>query len=109
MGNKTLKLYVNDPMGRRCEMNMQAAVRLRDELGLDLVVIKKTSEEYLSAADQPPSGAPFARSTKSGARAPQSLRNSPAFAMQWSARQLRTPGACWGELLCRSSATGLLG
>ena len=54
MGNKTLKLYVNDPMGRRCEMNMQAAVRLRDELGLDLVVIKKTSEEYLAAADQPP-------------------------------------------------------
>ena len=51
MGNKTLKLYVNDPMGRRCEMNMQAAVRLRDELGLDLVVIKKTSEEYLAAAD----------------------------------------------------------
>jgi hypothetical protein len=54
MGKKTLKLYVNDPMGKRCEMNMQAAERLRDELGLDLVVIKKTSEEYAKTKEQPP-------------------------------------------------------
>jgi hypothetical protein len=52
--NKKVTLYVNDPMGRRCEVNMQAALKLRDELGLDLVVIKKTSEEYTSAQEQPP-------------------------------------------------------
>ena len=54
MGNKTLKLYVNDPMGKRCMMNMQAAERLRDELGLELAVVKKTSEEYAREKDQPP-------------------------------------------------------
>ncbi len=54
MVKKTVKLFVNDPMGKRCMMNMQAAERLRDEIGLDLVVIKKTSEEYASSKDQPP-------------------------------------------------------
>jgi len=54
MGKKTVKLYVNDPMGKRCMMNMQAAERLRDELGLELAVIKKTSGEYAREKDPPP-------------------------------------------------------
>jgi hypothetical protein len=51
---KTLRLYVNDPMGKRCMMNMQAAQRLREELGLEIFVIKKTSEEYAKEKDPPP-------------------------------------------------------
>lgn len=54
MDKKVLTLYVNDPMGKRCMMNMQAAERLRDELGLELAIIKKTSEEYAREKNPPP-------------------------------------------------------
>ena len=54
MNNKVLKLYVNDPMGKRCMMNMQAAEKLRDELGLEVAIIKKTSDEYAREKDPPP-------------------------------------------------------
>lgn len=54
MGNTKLTLYVNDPMGKRCMMNMEAAERLRGELGLELNIIKKTSPEYAREDDPPP-------------------------------------------------------
>lgn len=52
--NKKITLYVNDPMGKRCMMNMGAAERLRDELGLELEVIKKSSAEYAREKNPPP-------------------------------------------------------
>lgn len=54
MGKGTVRLYVNDPMGRRCEMNMQAADKAREVLGVDLVIIKKGSDEYSAESDPPP-------------------------------------------------------
>lgn len=54
MGDRKLTLYVNDPMGKRCMMNVQAAERLRGELGIELNIIKKTSPEYAREEDPPP-------------------------------------------------------
>lgn len=54
MIRKIVKLYVNDPMGKRCQMNMEAAEKLRDELGIELAVVKKTSEEYAREKTPPP-------------------------------------------------------
>ena len=54
MGDSKLTLYVNDPMGKRCMMNMQAAEKLRDELGLEVAIIKKTSDEYARENNPPP-------------------------------------------------------
>ncbi len=54
MESRKLILYVNDPMGKRCMMNMEAAERLRGELGFELEVIRKTSPEYARESDPPP-------------------------------------------------------
>ena len=54
MSDRKLTLYVNDPMGKRCMMNVQAAERLRGELGIELNIIKKTSPEYAREKDPPP-------------------------------------------------------
>lgn len=54
MEKKTVKLYVNDPMGRRCETNMRAAEKARETLGVELVVIKKGSDEYSTESQPPP-------------------------------------------------------
>jgi hypothetical protein len=54
MTKKTIKLYVNDPMGKRCMMNMQAADKAKEILGVDLVVIKKGSDEYYTESYPPP-------------------------------------------------------
>ena len=53
MTKKTIKLYVNDPMGRRCEMNMQAALKAINNLGVELVIIKNGSDEYLMEGNPP--------------------------------------------------------
>jgi len=54
MTKKTVKLYVNDPMGKRCEMNMQAAQKAKEDLGVELVIIKKGSDEYFMEDFPPP-------------------------------------------------------
>ena len=54
MAKKTLKLFVNDPMGKRCEMNTQAARKAKENLGVELVVIKKGSDEYFMESAPPP-------------------------------------------------------
>jgi hypothetical protein len=54
MEKKTVKLYVNDPMGKRCEMNMLAARKAKETLGIDIVVVKKGSDEYYSESNPPP-------------------------------------------------------
>jgi len=52
--NKKITLYVNDPMGKRCEMNMEAARKAKENLGIELVIIKKGSDEYYSERYPPP-------------------------------------------------------
>ncbi len=52
--NKKITLYVNDPLGRRCEMNVRAAQKAQDDLGAELVIIKKGSDEYYSESYPPP-------------------------------------------------------
>lgn len=54
MEKKTVKLYVNDPMGKRCEMNMLAAQKAKETLGIDIVVVKKGSDEYYTESFPPP-------------------------------------------------------
>jgi hypothetical protein len=54
MTKKTIKLYVNDPIGKLCMMNIQAADKAREMLGVDLVVIKKGSDEYYAESYPPP-------------------------------------------------------
>jgi len=54
MEKKTVKLYVNDPMGKRCEMNMLAAAKAKENLEVELVIIKKGSDEYYSESYPPP-------------------------------------------------------
>lgn len=54
MEKSIVKLYVNDPMGKRCEMNMLAAQKAKETLGIDIVVVKKGSDEYYSESNPPP-------------------------------------------------------
>jgi len=53
MEKKTVKLYVNDPMGKRCEMNMLAAQKAKESMGIDIVVVKKGSDEYYTESYPP--------------------------------------------------------
>ncbi len=43
-----ITLYVNDPMGRRCMMNVEAAEKAKEILGAEVVIVKKGSDEYYS-------------------------------------------------------------
>lgn len=52
--NKKITLYVNDPMGKRCQMNMQAAQKAQESLGVELVIIKKGTDEYFMESYPPP-------------------------------------------------------
>jgi hypothetical protein len=54
MNKKVITLYVNDPMGKRCEMNMLAARKAKETMGIDIVVVKKGSDEYYSESNPPP-------------------------------------------------------
>jgi hypothetical protein len=54
MPKKTVTLYVNDPMGRRCEMNLRSARMVADETGVELKVVRITSEEYAAMENKPP-------------------------------------------------------
>jgi len=48
-----LTLYVNDPMGQRCRINMEAAKKVQEEFPVQIQVIKKGSDEY-NRQDAPP-------------------------------------------------------
>ena len=50
---RKITLYVNDPMGRRCIMNVEAAQKAGDALGAEVVVIKKGSDEYYAERKPP--------------------------------------------------------
>lgn len=54
MSPKVVKLYVNEPMGGRCRINTEAAQRAASELGVELVVVKKGSDEYFMESFPPP-------------------------------------------------------
>ena len=54
MTKKTIKLYMNDPMGGRCEKNLAAALKVKEALGVELVIVKKGSDEYYCESDAPP-------------------------------------------------------
>ena len=54
MKKNIIALYVNEPMGARWQQNTQAAWKANDELGVEVVVIKKTSREYGMEKDPPP-------------------------------------------------------
>ncbi len=49
-----LTLYVNDPMGRRCRINMDAARKLQEEYPIQVRVVKHGSDEYHSEKYPPP-------------------------------------------------------
>lgn len=49
-----LTLYVNDPMGRRCRINLDAANEVQREYPVQVQVIKKGSEEYAGIVEPPP-------------------------------------------------------
>jgi len=48
-----LTLFVNDPMGNRCRINMESAKKVKAEYPIHIEVIKKDSEEY-NMMDAPP-------------------------------------------------------
>ncbi|MGE5301073.1 MAG: hypothetical protein ACM3MB_08940 [Acidobacteriota bacterium] len=54
MKNRTVRLYVNDSIGKRWEQNIGAARLAAAESGAGLTIIKKTSNEYLMEKDPPP-------------------------------------------------------
>ena len=49
-----LTLFVNDPLGKRCRINLEAAMRVKKEYPLEVKVINKSSAEYRKLADPPP-------------------------------------------------------
>jgi len=48
-----LTLFVNDPMGKRCRINMEAARTVSEEYPVHIEVIKSGSEEYMGIKDPP--------------------------------------------------------
>jgi len=49
-----LTLFVNDPLGTRCRINMESADRLKEEYPVHIEVVKKGSAEYRSMDYPPP-------------------------------------------------------
>jgi hypothetical protein len=49
-----LTLFVNDPMGKRCRINLDAARKVQEEYPVHIEVIKNGSEEYKRMDDPPP-------------------------------------------------------
>jgi hypothetical protein len=46
-------LYVNEPMGRKCQANFAAASQARDAFGVELVIVKDSSPDYRPGVDPP--------------------------------------------------------
>jgi hypothetical protein len=49
-----LTLYVNDPMGTRCRINLESAMKVKAEYPVELRIVKNGSEEYKSEENPPP-------------------------------------------------------
>jgi hypothetical protein len=49
-----LTLYVNDPMGTRCRINLASAMKVKEEYPVELRVVKNGSEEYKNEENPPP-------------------------------------------------------
>lgn len=48
-----LTLFVNDPMGQRCRINFEAAMKVKEEYPVHVEVISKGSEKYNSEVNPP--------------------------------------------------------
>lgn len=48
-----LTLFVNDPMGNRCRINLDAAMKIKAEYPVHIEVVKKGSERYNSEENPP--------------------------------------------------------
>ncbi|HEY6000662.1 MAG TPA: hypothetical protein VI078_15350 [bacterium] len=53
MRKPVVTLYVNEPMGRKCQANFAAAAHARDAFGVELVIVKDTSADYRPGVDPP--------------------------------------------------------
>lgn len=53
-GVVVLTLYVNDPMGVRCRMNLESAKKVQAEYPVELRIVKNGSEEYRNEEYPPP-------------------------------------------------------
>ena len=53
MKKPAITLYVNDPMGRKCQANFAAASQAQAAFGVELVIVKDTSPEYRPGVDPP--------------------------------------------------------
>ncbi len=49
-----LTLYVKDPMGKRCRINLESAKAVAAEYPIELRVVKHGSNEYANEDDPPP-------------------------------------------------------
>jgi hypothetical protein len=53
MKKPVITLYVNDPMGRKCQANFAAASQAQAAFGVELVIVKDCSPEYRPGVDPP--------------------------------------------------------
>ena len=53
MKKPVITLYVNDPMGRKCQANFAAASQAQAAFGVELVIVKDSSPEYRPGVDPP--------------------------------------------------------
>jgi|GEM_PF-3480772 len=49
-----LTLYVNDPLGKRCRINVEAAQKVQEEYPIEIRIVKHGSEEYHKEENPPP-------------------------------------------------------
>jgi len=54
MKQQVIKLYVNEPMGKRWQNNLESARRAEKEFGAKIVIISKASPEYCAESNPPP-------------------------------------------------------
>ena len=48
-----LQLYVNEPLGKRCQENISVVTDLKKKYGFELEIVKKTREEKLKNSSLP--------------------------------------------------------
>ena len=53
MRRPLITLYVNEPMGRKCQANFAAASQAQAAFGVGLVIVKDCSPEYRPGVDPP--------------------------------------------------------
>ena len=53
MKRPVITLYVNDPMGRKCQANFAAASQAQAAFGAELAIVKDTSPGYRPGVDPP--------------------------------------------------------